>query len=89
MTDEQKAEEFRRRAYKGVKGGVIGDDFATIYADNIKAYCLDMAEWKEQQMIQWLEKHAGTYQRFDVTENRFFYNYTEMINDFKKAMKGE
>ncbi|MBP5722101.1 MAG: hypothetical protein J6X18_00755 [Bacteroidales bacterium] len=50
---------------------------------------LKMAAWKEQQMIDWLEKHAGTYQRFDVTENKFYYSYNLMIEDFKKAMKGE
>lgn len=40
-----------------------------------------------EKACEWLKDNAGTYHRFDVTENRFFYNYNTMINDFKKAME--
>lgn len=57
----------------------------------LKDLLLEMAEWKEQQTIgravEWLKKNAGTYHRFDVNENRFFYNYNAMIDAFQQAME--
>ena len=86
MTNEEKAKSlwYHFCTEKSCNGH---DDCKLCPKSQVQPQLLEMAAWKEQQMIDWLEKHVGTYQRFDVTENKFYYSYNLMIEDFKKAME--
>lgn len=53
--------------------------------------CLEMAVWKEQQMIQkaveWLEEHTTEYASFDDDRKADWENKMNFIEDFKKYME--
>ncbi len=55
----------------------------------LKDYLLEMAEWKEQQMIdkavEWLKNNIHDY----YTTNEFEQWFDEMFKDFKQAMMEE
>jgi len=90
MTNEQKAREI------AIEFGKDYSDFAGYTEVKSCTECyesaIEMAKWKEQQMIDWIRKNAYIY---IVTENDSEGNLCEkfledaFIDDFKKAMKGE
>ena len=82
------------------KARKIGENYTkggyreTVYAADLEDALKEMAEWKDAQFakekkrwLEWLKKNAGTYHRFDVNDNRFFYNYNAMIEAFQQAME--
>lgn len=88
MTDEEKSQEIARGCFSK---RTVDSPVNKLNQVIIKDACLKAMKWKEQQMIEkavkWLKDNAGTYHRFNVTENRFYYNYNILIDDFKKAME--
>lgn len=95
-SNEEKAKELSKKYARQYRHNVYipFDDVFVFSNEEINNACLKMAEWKDKQFakekkrwLKWLKKNAGTYHRFDVTENRFFYNYNTMIDDFQQAME--
>jgi len=86
MTQQEKAREiYKDNLYDCEVRGVVQDEQEILFMLE------KMAQWKQQQMIEkavkWLKDNAGTYHRFNVNENRFYYNYNILIDDFEKAME--
>lgn len=83
MANEQKARELASfENYDGLKS----------INDNVYELLIEMAEWKEQQMIDWVRKNAYRYIDTDNdSEGHLCERFLEdaFIDDFKKAMKGE
>lgn len=85
MTDNEKIRDILNRHYGHEV--MAGSDlwFTKQYQDRF-AHLLEMAEWKEQEMIkkacEWLESKSCFGYIEDVKADEF-------IEDFKKAMKGE
>lgn len=88
MTNEEKATELGKKYQTPCHG--IGDcEFEARQA------ALEMAEWKEQQMIEkaceWLEDMACYYAHWeyngDTYEKEVVYDTEKLIEDFKKAME--
>lgn len=88
MTNEQKATELGIKYQTQCHG--IGDcEFEA------KQAALEMAEWKEQQMIdkacEWLEDMACYYAHWeyngDTYEKEIVFDDQKFIEDFKKAME--
>lgn len=82
MTNEDKAKQLYRK-YRD-----------TNFAPESAAFnaAIEMAEWKEQQMIDWVRKNAYRYIDTDNdSEGHLCERFLEdaFIDDFKKAMKGE
>lgn len=85
MTNEEKAEELRKTALPNP----LPDGYGMwLCASDVDAILIKMAKWKEQQMIdkacEWLKEYGGVYwmDDYDLPTD-------ELVNDFKKAMKGE
>ena len=78
MTDLEKAIELARK-HKGLFGMRNREECCV-------AACQEMAEWKEQQMIdkacEWLEDNLASFWQCKLYDDIAF------IDDFKKAMKG-
>lgn len=82
MTNEEKANEICKRH---------------IFDSNHYDGCMEMAKWKEKQMIEkaceWLKDMACYYAHWecepDTYENVIVYDTEKLIEDFAKAIKGE
>lgn len=63
----------------------------------LKDYLLEMAEWKQQQMVEkavkWLKENTDKYVGREIEEYDMQYyghiNIDSLIDDFKQAMKEE
>lgn len=82
----------------GQKAREIADKNERFYGGEYESFnecykaAMEMAEWKEQQMIDWVRKNAYRYIDTDNDSEghlceRFFED--AFIDDFKKAMKGK
>ena len=78
MTDTEKAREI---------GEQIDDNhtYEHILQEDVERACLEMAAWKEEQMISWLQKNAARYVVCDESEFSHYATKT-MLEDFKKVM---
>lgn len=89
MTPEEKAEELGKKYSKPCHG--IGDcEFEATQA------ALEMAQWKEQQMIEkvvkWLENNYSYYEQTYADVGGYIFSdfdIDKMLIDFKQAMKEE
>ena len=85
MTNENKAKEFYHK-YRESHLNLAPESAAFNVA-------LEMAEWKEQQMIdkavEWLKENTSCYASFDDDIISDTENKNNFINDFKQVMKGK
>ena len=89
MTNEEKAKEMFP-FYEDM------DDVEIVQTTFKRAGAIEMAEWKEQQMIdkacEWLQDMACYYAYWehngDTYEKEVVYDTEKLINDFRNAMKG-
>lgn len=61
---------------------------------HIGAYfaCLEMAAWKQQQIIEWLDANASSYMSIYWEQGGYAtpeYDTEKMLKDLKQAMEGE
>ena len=67
----------------------ISDEDLCTYQQGLRRGAFEMAEWKDEQMIEkaceWLKDNIHDY----YTVNEFEEWFDGMFVDFKKAMKGE
>ena len=78
--DEEKAREIADKLVDDVKDGLCDG----VIRQSALYGALEMAKWKNQQMIEWLDKNAWKYAK-DHQE----VNTDKMIEDFKQAMEEE
>lgn len=86
MTNEQKAEEFRKTALPNP----LPDGYGMwLSAGDVDWVLIKMAEWKESQMTEkaceWLEDNVDGYMVIDEGGDGFM--HFSLINEFRKAME--
>lgn len=91
MTNEEKAKEI---AYKCFPDTFEHETFGcpNCEAGKAESACLEMAKWKEEQVIEkackWLRKHKDSYAVCDIRTDKMSVA-NKLVSDFKKAMMEE
>lgn len=93
MKDEEKAKKiaqknkrsFSKEIHDGYNGEVSWIDYSTF--DECYKSAIEMAEWKEKQLITWLENNASNYVVCNDFAEFSHYATKTMIEDLKKYME--